>query len=694
MTDGASEGDRPQADASREGIAPGLATTPAPEAAAPDARGVDDASASDEAPTPTTELPEGPAAPLAPDSPPEAPPLLRSPEPRGVKLDPSRPLRMPGASLREPERPSIQLLRRLLAAAGARVESWRSKSGPVETSKLGEGGGQRVESPPAGVAAVFAHLSKRPRLLAAAGAAALTVALIVALVVRGRDEEEHATETSTAAAVVGPGPAAPILSELADGGGELGPRASVPQVETPPKIPVFRVKSMADAEVEIVEGAVGKRPLLAALAGAGLSNKDSFRALHAFKGKQFDRPQPTDSFVLARRRNGGRLVGFEYITQPFDVWQARENDEGKLEGKKVEFTPEFHRITRALLVGDDLRKSFAQAELDDDLIAMLDDALEGHAELADVRPGARLRLVVEEERIEGAFAGYSQIDAVEYVPANAKAHPIRVYRFDRYHPNGVADRHGASSGTASGSAVKKNKANFFFDERARQPYKGGFRSPVPFARITSRFNPKRMHPVLHIVTPHNGIDYGAPIGTPIYATASGVVRVAGMVGPNGNMVQVYHPNGLTSAYCHMSRFAAGLHPGQHVESRQLLGYVGQTGRSTGPHLHFAIKRGEMFLDPMSLKLDGVRTLPAADRDAFDHARAELDAALESTALPPPLDGAGAASTASSDSEDAIYDDLTDAGASSASGSGAAADATDGGRSATAPTANSSSDASP
>jgi hypothetical protein len=142
-----------------------------------------------------------------------------------------------------------------------------------------------------------------------------------------------------------------------------------------------------------------------------------------------------------------------------------------------------------------------------------------------------------------------------------------------------------------------------------------------------------MHPVLHVVMPHNGIDFGASTGTPVFASAQGTVHSAGDGGPCGNMVQIEHTNGLTTAYCHLSRFAPGLHPGQHVEARQLVGYVGQTGRATGPHLHFAVKRGGNFIDPMGLKMDGVRTLPPADRDAFAKRRAELDPVIDALALP-------------------------------------------------------------
>src|SRR5262249_52984546 len=127
----------------------------------------------------------------------------------------------------------------------------------------------------------------------------------------------------------------------------------------------------------------------------------------------------------------------------------------------------------------------------------------------------------------------------------------------------------------------------------------------------------------------------APAGAHVYATASGVVTSVGNDGPCGNKIEISHPGGITSVYCHLSRFAAGLHVGQHVESRQLIGYVGQTGRVTGPHLHFGIRPAGAFVDPMTLRLDGVRVVPRSARDGFDRRRAELDAELDGIPLPAP-----------------------------------------------------------
>jgi len=158
---------------------------------------------------------------------------------------------------------------------------------------------------------------------------------------------------------------------------------------------------------------------------------------------------------------------------------------------------------------------------------------------------------------------------------------------------------------------------------------------VPGAPITSRFNPKRMHPVLKRIQPHNGTDYGAPTGTPVYAAYRGKVTWIGARGPAGNLILIEHPNGVETGYYHLSRYAAGLKVGQKVASNQLIGYVGSTGRSTGPHLHFAAKRDGKFFDAEGLRMDSFRVVNVDDRPAFPRRKAELDARLDATPLPEP-----------------------------------------------------------
>ena len=391
-----------------------------------------------------------------------------------------------------------------------------------------------------------------------------------------------------------------------------------------PAVHIFRAADLKDdPSLEIVNATVGKRAMSIALAASGLKPAEAQKVIKAFAPvRSLAVSQPKDTFSFAKTKQGGHVVAFEYQSSITDVWQARDlgtedggtAPSGQLEAKKLELVLDKKRIAAAFLVGDDLRASLAKAGLDtstdkagDSIVTMLDDALDGHAELSEIRPGARIRMVATEERLDGTFIRYAEVDAVEYWAATAHAQAVRTY----FSP----------------------QAHGYFDAKGRQPTHGGWRMPIPLARISSRFNPHRMHPVLHTVMPHNGVDFAAAPGTPIYSTAAGTVSVVTSVGPCGNMVKIEHPNGLTSAYCHMSRFASGIHVGEHVEPRQLVGYVGSTGRATGPHLHFAVKRGDAFIDPLSLKLDGVRLVPAANRDDFEAARKDLDAALDGIPLP-------------------------------------------------------------
>jgi murein DD-endopeptidase MepM/ murein hydrolase activator NlpD len=256
--------------------------------------------------------------------------------------------------------------------------------------------------------------------------------------------------------------------------------------------------------------------------------------------------------------------------------------------------------------------------------------------------------VITELRVEGALARYAHVDAVEVRPPSGNS-TVRVYHFDE-----EADADAKESPKEKKGRHHRERPTGFFDAKGHQPYHGGWRSPVPGARISSRFNPTRLHPVLHVVMPHNGIDFAAPTGAKVYASAAGSVVMAGNGGPCGNMVQIEHPGGLVTAYCHLSKFAAGLHAGQHVDTRQLIGYVGATGRVTGPHLHFALKKDQKFVDPMTLKMDGVRVLPARDREAFAAARALLDGALDAVALP-----ASVGPTDAGTKDEEVFDDGDD-----------------------------------
>ena len=142
------------------------------------------------------------------------------------------------------------------------------------------------------------------------------------------------------------------------------------------------------------------------------------------------------------------------------------------------------------------------------------------------------------------------------------------------------------------------------------------KSPIEFGRVTSGFSRNRFHPILKVRMPHYGVDYGAVRGTPVMAVGDGVVTVAHYRGAGGNTVMVRHSSKYKTAYKHLSRFAKGVRPGKKVEMGQIIGYVGATGRATGPHLHFEFYEGGRYVDPLGMKFPSLDPLPAKHMEAF------------------------------------------------------------------------------
>ncbi len=142
----------------------------------------------------------------------------------------------------------------------------------------------------------------------------------------------------------------------------------------------------------------------------------------------------------------------------------------------------------------------------------------------------------------------------------------------------------------------------FFDENGNSLQKEFLKTPIEFARISSRFSSRRYHPVLHIYRPHYGIDYAAPTGTPIRTVGDGIVTAAAYGKGNGRYVKIRHNSVYTTMYLHMSRFAKGIKKGAKVKQGQVIGYVGSTGLATGPHLDFRFYVNGSPVDPLKVEI--------------------------------------------------------------------------------------------
>lgn len=162
----------------------------------------------------------------------------------------------------------------------------------------------------------------------------------------------------------------------------------------------------------------------------------------------------------------------------------------------------------------------------------------------------------------------------------------------------------------------------YYDGEGQSLQRRFLRSPLKFTRISSGFG-ARMHPVLRRVRPHNGVDYAAPVGTPVQAAGQGVVRRAGRNGGYGLQVTIRHGDRYVTSYAHLSRIAGGVRPGAKVSQGQVIGYVGSTGLSTGPHLDYRFMKDGDYVDPLSTNLPTADPLDGEDLVAFELERDRL-----------------------------------------------------------------------
>jgi murein DD-endopeptidase MepM/ murein hydrolase activator NlpD len=383
------------------------------------------------------------------------------------------------------------------------------------------------------------------------------------------------------------------------------------QVQRPPRAPMpppWRLADGArDGQLKLLQGSMGMRSFLGATQSAGLNLKEAYRVLTAFDGlKNLDRCRPKDTFTALVDPTSGRLSAFEYTVNEEEVYQARAGSDGRLVAKKLDLAVHRHRVQGVVILDGKFEDAARRAGFEPGLGDVVDKALSGYVSTAQLEAGDVLGVVAQEVTVLGNFARYAGVEALEYRPMRGE--PLRIY----YH--------------------EADKSRGYVDGKGRVFGKSRWTRPVPGAGVTSRFNPKRMHPILKRIKPHNGTDFGAPIGTPVVAAASGKVTFVGRAGPNGNMITVAHGGGLSTGYSHLSRFARGLKVGDAVEQRQLIGYVGSTGRSTGPHLHFSAKKNGRFIDPETLNLDGLSRL-AQDQRLPNDLRRRYDRMLDALHLP-------------------------------------------------------------
>lgn len=305
--------------------------------------------------------------------------------------------------------------------------------------------------------------------------------------------------------------------------------------------------------------------------------------------------------VLRAQAPDGELEALDFEIDVLNRLEVRRNENGysaRLHTRPTETTV----AQSAGVINSSLYLSAQQAGLSDRVIMELAQMFGWDIDFTqDLQPGDRFAVIYNHVTLDGQKVRDGDILAAEFINRG------KTYRAVRY--TGPDGRVGV------------------YKPDGRSMRKSFTRNPLPVTRITSRFNPKRLHPIFRTVRPHRGVDYGAAVGTPVQVTGDGRVAFAGRQGGYGNVIIVDHGRGNRTLYAHLSRFAARLARGQAVTQGQVIGYVGATGWATGPHLHYEFQVNGQHKDPLTVALPNVE-LPEAYRRHFREQTAPWVAMLD------------------------------------------------------------------
>lgn len=383
--------------------------------------------------------------------------------------------------------------------------------------------------------------------------------------------------------------------------------------EVPEAKPVAPLKTAAVAPQSIVIDEPEERPwsqhtiskgesLAIVFRRAGLQSRELHALVNSSKeAKILNRVRPGKT-LFYRKDDDGRLQDFRYVMTELKEFSATRTEKG-FDSKIIEHKVE-RRITHAnAMIKDSLYMAGNQAGLSDRLTMEMANIFGWDVDFAlDIRKGDSFALVYEEIYKDGEKIGTGNILSASFTNQGKTFSAVR-----------FVDPTGHSS---------------YYTPEGRSMRKAFLRTPVKFARISSRFNLRRRHPILNTIRAHKGVDYAAPTGTPIRATGDGKITFRGRKGGYGKTVIIQHGQKYSTLYAHMSRYSK-LRAGKRVKQGQVIGYVGSTGQSTGPHLHYEFRVNGVHRNPLRVKFPQAEPIPKKYRKEFKQQTAPLLAKLES-----------------------------------------------------------------
>ena len=261
---------------------------------------------------------------------------------------------------------------------------------------------------------------------------------------------------------------------------------------------------------------------------------------------------------------------------------------------------EIKRRKNTATINSSLWGAIVEAELPHSLASEMEDIYQWTVDFFAIQQGDSFTVIYDEKFIDTLSVGVGRIWGAKFTHRGKDIYAIP------FEQNGKLQYWEADGGSLRKQLLK---------------------APLKFTRISSKFSHARLHPVTRKVRPHHGVDYAAPMGTPVRAVADGTVTVKTRKQADGNILKIKHPGNLSSGYLHLKGFAKGINVGTRVSQGQIIGYVGSTGYSTGPHLDFRLWKGNTPINPLNVPQKPAEPIAKANREKFDLVKERVIAEL-------------------------------------------------------------------
>ena len=343
--------------------------------------------------------------------------------------------------------------------------------------------------------------------------------------------------------------------------------------------------------LSVTEGKVKNGQFFSTLLGSlGMSAQEAYNITQAC-GSVFDVKtlRVGQSYRAYSSESGLQYLVYDRDRASSIVFSCRPPYEAWVYEKPVTVEQRYADVT----INTSLWNDMIAADVSPLLIVNLSDIYAWTVDFFALQKGDRFRVLYEEKMCDGEVIA---VDTVRYAVFSHAGDDFPMVMFNQH-----------------------DGGNVWWNEKGESMRKAFLKAPLNYSRVSSGFSYARKHPVTRKVQPHTGVDYAAPKGTPVMSIGDGVVTSMKYEGAGGNTVRIRHNSVYTTAYLHLSKYGPGLKAGQRVRQGQVIGYVGSTGRSTGPHLDFRVWKNGTPINPLKMESPPAEPIKEESRQAFEQA---------------------------------------------------------------------------